>query len=91
MSYFENKTCKKKSGLTFLENYGPVHLAYNPSYSTCFFSRNNIFLSKKSGNRVFQPDYNSSRTAPISFLTSQKAQQMAAPSVNNTKGVFRWL
>jgi hypothetical protein len=24
---------------------GHVHLAYNPSYSACFFSRNNIFLS----------------------------------------------
>jgi hypothetical protein len=23
----------------------PVHLAYNPSFSACFFSQNNIFLS----------------------------------------------
>jgi hypothetical protein len=28
-------------------NLGPVHLAYNPSYSACFFSRNSIFLSQK--------------------------------------------
>jgi hypothetical protein len=29
----------------FWLDYGPVHLAYNPSYSACFFSRNSIFLS----------------------------------------------
>jgi hypothetical protein len=28
-----------------LGNIGPIHLAYNPSYSACFFSRNSIFLS----------------------------------------------
>jgi hypothetical protein len=27
------------------DDEGPVHLAYNPSYSACFFSRNSIFLS----------------------------------------------
>jgi hypothetical protein len=43
---------------------GPVHQAYNPSYSACFFSRNSIFSHKKSANSVFQPAYNSSRTAP---------------------------
>jgi hypothetical protein len=25
---------------------GPVHPAYNPYFSACFFSRNNIFLSQ---------------------------------------------
>jgi hypothetical protein len=45
--------------------FGLVHLAYNLSYSAYFFSRNSIFLSqKKSANGVFQPAYNSSRTAP---------------------------
>jgi hypothetical protein len=44
---------------------GPVHLAYNPSYSACFFSWNSIFLSKKSANSVFQPAYNSSRTGNL--------------------------
>jgi hypothetical protein len=24
----------------------PVHLAYNPSFSACFFNRNSIFLSQ---------------------------------------------
>jgi hypothetical protein len=48
----------------FCEDLGPVHLAYNPSYSACFFSRNSIFLSQKSANSVFRPAYNSSRTAP---------------------------
>jgi hypothetical protein len=32
---------------------GPVHLAYNPSYSACFFSRNNIFLSQKISKQCF--------------------------------------
>jgi hypothetical protein len=44
--------------------YGPVHLAYNPSYSACFFSQNNIFLLQKISQQCFQPAYNSSRTAP---------------------------
>jgi hypothetical protein len=50
---------------------GPVHLAYNPSYSACVFSSvfqqsTQVFFShKKSVNSVFQPAYNSSRTGPI--------------------------
>jgi hypothetical protein len=51
----------------FIKNKGkgPVHLAYNPFYSTCFFSAGTIFFShKKSANSVFQPAYNSSRTGP---------------------------
>jgi hypothetical protein len=32
---------------------GPVHLAYNSSYSACFFSRNSIFLSRKISQRYF--------------------------------------
>jgi hypothetical protein len=32
---------------------GPVHLAYNPSYSACFFSRNSIFLSQKISQQCF--------------------------------------
>jgi hypothetical protein len=32
---------------------GPVHLAYNPSYSACFFSRNSIFLSQKISQHRF--------------------------------------
>jgi hypothetical protein len=43
---------------------GSVHLAYNSSYSACFFSWNSIFLSQKSAKSVFQPAYNSSRTGP---------------------------
>jgi hypothetical protein len=41
---------------------GHVHLAYNPSYSACFFSRNSIFLSRKISQQYFQPTYNSSRS-----------------------------
>jgi hypothetical protein len=32
---------------------GPIHLAYNPSYSACFFSRNSIFLSQKISQQCF--------------------------------------
>jgi hypothetical protein len=32
---------------------GPVHLAYNPSYSVCFFSWNSIFLSQKISQQCF--------------------------------------
>jgi hypothetical protein len=35
------------------ESNVPVHLAYNPSYSACFFSQNNIFLSQKNQPTVF--------------------------------------
>jgi hypothetical protein len=32
---------------------GPVHSAYNPSFSACFFSRNNIFLSQQISQQCF--------------------------------------
>jgi hypothetical protein len=32
---------------------GHVHLAYNPSYSAYFFSRNSIFLSQKISQQYF--------------------------------------
>jgi hypothetical protein len=31
----------------------PVHLAYNPSFSACFFIRNNIFLSQQISQHCF--------------------------------------
>jgi hypothetical protein len=34
-------------------NFGPVHLAYNPSYLACFFSRNSILLSQKISQQCF--------------------------------------
>jgi hypothetical protein len=34
-------------------NVGSVHLAYNPSYSACFFSQNSIFLSQKISQQCF--------------------------------------
>jgi disease resistance protein RPM1 len=36
-----------------LPDIGHVHLAYNPSYSACFFSRNSIFLSQKISQQCF--------------------------------------
>jgi hypothetical protein len=33
--------------------FGPVHPAYNPSFSACFFSRNNIFLSQQISQQYF--------------------------------------
>jgi hypothetical protein len=32
---------------------GPVHSAYNPSFSACFFNRNNIFLSQQISQQYF--------------------------------------
>jgi hypothetical protein len=37
----------------YIKNIGPVHSAYNPSFSTCFFSRNNIFLSQQISQQCF--------------------------------------
>jgi hypothetical protein len=31
----------------------PVHPAYNPSFSACFFSRNSIFLSQQISQQCF--------------------------------------
>jgi hypothetical protein len=39
--------------LPCLAVFGPVHLAYNPSYLVCFFSRNSIFLSQKFSQQCF--------------------------------------
>jgi hypothetical protein len=44
-----------------LKQHGPVHLAYNPPYSACFFSRTVFFSHKKSATSIFQPAYNSSQ------------------------------
>jgi hypothetical protein len=33
--------------------YGPVHSAYNPSFSACFFSQNSIFLSQQISQQCF--------------------------------------
>jgi hypothetical protein len=46
------KNLSKKKKLLQNNNLGPVHLAYNPSYSACFFSRNSIFLSHEFKNSV---------------------------------------
>jgi hypothetical protein len=37
----------------YIPSSGPVHLAYNPSFSACFFSRNSIFLSQKISQQCF--------------------------------------
>jgi hypothetical protein len=34
---------------------GPVRLSYNPYFSACFFSWNNIFLSQQISEQYFQP------------------------------------
>jgi hypothetical protein len=38
---------------TYIDANGSVHPAYNSSFSTCFFSRNNIFLSQQISQRCF--------------------------------------
>jgi hypothetical protein len=39
-----------------IADIGPVHSAYNPFFSACFFSRNNIFLSQQISQRCFLVD-----------------------------------
>jgi hypothetical protein len=34
-------------------SYEPVHLAYNPSFSACFFSQNSIFLLQQISQQCF--------------------------------------
>jgi hypothetical protein len=34
-------------------SFGPIHPAYNPSLSACFFSRNSIFLSQQISQQCF--------------------------------------
>jgi hypothetical protein len=36
--------------------YGPVHPAYNPYFSTCFFSQNSVFLSQQINQSCFSVD-----------------------------------
>jgi hypothetical protein len=43
----------RKDGGKTVKATGPVHLAYNPSYSACFFSQNSIFLSQKISQQCF--------------------------------------
>jgi hypothetical protein len=38
-----------------MASIGPVHLAYNPSYSTCFSTEMVFFSHKKLANSIFQP------------------------------------
>jgi hypothetical protein len=42
-----------KIKITQKQGKGPVHPAYNPSYSACFFSQNSIFLSQKISQQCF--------------------------------------
>jgi hypothetical protein len=51
-------SCEKEAEVQNVSNrlkndYGPVHLAHNPSYSACFFSQNSIFLSQKISQPCF--------------------------------------
>jgi hypothetical protein len=38
-----------------LQDYGPIHLAYNPSFSVCFSVGTVFFSHNKLANSVFQP------------------------------------
>jgi hypothetical protein len=50
---FMKKFCKRKFTYVAFSNKGPVHSAYNPSFSACFFSRNSIFLSQQISQQCF--------------------------------------
>jgi hypothetical protein len=95
--------CKKKKHYLLVKkvrfirqaNKSPVHLAYNPSYSACFLAGTIFFSHKKSANSVFQPAYNSSRTAPgfvKTFVTIGGAEHIfdSAETDNKAKVFFTW-
>jgi hypothetical protein len=42
-----HECCSTTVFLLCKHDEGPVHSAYNPSFSACFFSRNSIFLSQQ--------------------------------------------
>jgi hypothetical protein len=48
-----------------LRVYGSVQMAYNPYFLTYFFSRNNIFLSRKISRNNFQLVFQYKRTGPM--------------------------
>jgi hypothetical protein len=46
---------------------GPVYSAYNPSFSACFFSWNNIFLSQQISQQYFSADLSAQPNGSIAF------------------------
>jgi hypothetical protein len=49
----EKNFLKKVEIFRLCRHQGPVHSAYNPSFSACFFSRNSIFLSQQISQQCF--------------------------------------
>jgi hypothetical protein len=60
---------KTNQFLPRLESHiGPVHPTYNPSFSTCFFSRNSIFLSQQISQQCFSAGLSAQPNGAIQFL-----------------------
>ena len=55
----------------YLGHIGPVRLSYNPYFSACFFSRNNIFLSQQiSRNSILAYFFSEANGAgPVTYYT----------------------
>jgi hypothetical protein len=54
--------------------FSPVHPAYNPSFSACFFSRNSIFLSQQISQRCFSAGLSAQLNGAFSVTVSTNAQ-----------------
>jgi hypothetical protein len=53
---------------------GPVHSAYNPSFSTCFFSRNSIFLSQQISQQCFSAGLSAQPNGSVTYVLSPASQ-----------------
>jgi hypothetical protein len=64
--------------------FSPVHPAYNPYFSSCFFSRNSVFLSRQISIRWLWGCYSMGSTCPGSAPVYTGNQSFP------TKSLLRW-
>jgi hypothetical protein len=61
----------------------PVHPAYNPSFSACFFSRNNIFLSQQISQRCFSAGLSAQLNGAKDWLQTSDIDHLYQNLVND--------
>jgi hypothetical protein len=54
--------------INFSEDTGPVHPAYNPYFSACFFSWNSVFLSQQINQQCFSAGLSAQPNGAIASL-----------------------
>jgi hypothetical protein len=72
---------------------GPVRLSYNSYFSTCFFSRNSVFLSQQISEQYFQPWLFSEANGLVSVHVSMhRCSTTLSPSLfTGFIGVDSWI